>query len=154
MGDFTQPQQKYAGTGKNCNNAPCHFFIFKIHFANILRIGQISRKLPYFWTILNIFLHQQFRPIFVDQFLDDLFWSKLFLIQTFWDTKFFDTNFLGLKYIWSKNVADNPMNNLHLVPRTIWVPFKNVSFQRRIKKHLSNEILIILAQKNIRSNNF
>ena len=29
MGDFTQPQQKYAGTGENCNIAITAFFILE-----------------------------------------------------------------------------------------------------------------------------
>ena len=46
MGDFTQPQQKYAGTGENCNTAipvifqPVIFMRAENIFANMLKIVQ------------------------------------------------------------------------------------------------------------------
>ena len=80
MGDFTQPQKKYAGTGKNCNivipviiypvmktlrKFLCLSFgcaspqIFnsrakKNNFANMLKIVQKSVNLRNSWTIFNI----------------------------------------------------------------------------------------------------
>ena len=58
MGDFTQPQQKYAGTGENCKIAIAVIFYpgiksvstqvlnlrAEINFANMLNIVQKSRK--------------------------------------------------------------------------------------------------------------
>ena len=78
MGDFTQPQQKYAGTGENCNIAiPVIFYpviksLWKLlcllfgcvstqilnlraenNFANMLKIVQKSGNLRDFWTFLT-----------------------------------------------------------------------------------------------------
>ena len=35
IGDFTQPQQKYAGTGENCNIAIAHFLPWNKNFMKI-----------------------------------------------------------------------------------------------------------------------
>ena len=49
MGDSTQPQQKYAGTGENCN------IVIAVNFANMLKIVQKPGKVPDFRTIFNKF---------------------------------------------------------------------------------------------------
>ena len=75
MGDFSQPQQKYSGTGENCNFAipvilfPVMIFVLLLgcvstqiinlraenNFENILKIVQKSGNLSDLWTIFNIF---------------------------------------------------------------------------------------------------
>ena len=69
MGDFTQPQQKYAGTGENCKIAIAVIVYpgikrvstqilnlrAKINFAKMLKIIQKAHKLPDFWTIFKLF---------------------------------------------------------------------------------------------------
>ena len=57
MGDSTQPQQKYAGTGENCNIVIAAIFypvIKTINFTYMLNIVWKSRKLNDFWAIFYI----------------------------------------------------------------------------------------------------
>ena len=44
MGDFTQPQQKYAGTRENCNIAIAVIFYPEINF---------KKKTPYIWCMVH-----------------------------------------------------------------------------------------------------
>ena len=51
MGDFTQPQQKYAGTGKNCNvSIPVIFYIVKktlgIKFESRIQLCNYVKNCP------------------------------------------------------------------------------------------------------------
>ena len=80
MGDSTQPQQKHAGTGENCNTAipviphpvtktlwkfmcplvgcastQISYSRAKMNLANTITIVQKFRKLPDFWAISNTF---------------------------------------------------------------------------------------------------